>query len=161
VQKWILLVCNASPAVRNRGKRGYFVVLEVLEGFLDRWNVTQPMRVEVEVTDFYEERTGEIFRELDSWKKYDNGHRTMDDTLVLYAELPNTERSNEEGIARRIAQDIFRANGATCTVSVKFLQGLDEEARTYDFGSEAVCLSVHPGSSYHPSSDGDSKSWES
>ncbi len=135
---WCLLVWTENPPPDlAKEDKGYRAVLRVLDEFNERWDSAQPIHIEVSVLGFREERNGDIITAWDSSQVLHKEHQASEDMLVLDAELPNSERGNEEGVARRIAQDIFHANGDECTVSVSYYQGLGDEYtdyRTHEFG---------------------------
>ena len=143
---WCLRVWTRNvPPDMTKDDQGYPVVSRVLEEFRVRWESAQPIRVKVSVQDFHEDRKDDIFKAWDLWDAHDKGHEENEDELSLVAELPKTERDNEGGIARGIADDLFRANAAPCTVSVSFGQGLGDESteyRTFEFGPK------YPGDGY-------------
>jgi len=135
---WCLLVWTENPPPDlAKEDKGYRAVLRVLDKFNDRWDSAQPIHVEVSVWGFREERKGDIIKAWDSWQVLHKEHQASEDMLILDGELPNSERGNEKGIAQRIAEDIYRANGDECTVSVSYYQGLGDEYtdyRTHEFG---------------------------
>jgi len=154
-QHWCLLVWTKNgPPDMTKEDRGYCVVSRVLDEFSDRWNSAQPIHVEVSVQDFRDDRKDDIFKAWDSLEAIDKRHDEDDGELSLVAELPKTERGNEESIAQRIAREIFRANRAPCTVYVSCYRELGDESseyREFEFG---------PGSDGQPALAGvDTDEW--
>jgi len=133
---------DANPhADQEKAKQGFDMVLGVFEELLRRWSAVQPIYVRVLIEGFREEKVDDIAEAFSFWDEHGRGD-WLDDLLVFGTEFRSAERENGEVIARTIADDIFRANGAQCSVTVDVHQGFVLDPATYDFGPQEHDMST-------------------
>ena len=111
------------------------MVVGVFEELLRRWTAVQPVSVRVEIESFRKEKADDIAEAFSFWDGHNRGEWS-DDLLVFDTEFPSAELENGERFARMIADDIFRANGDQCSVTLFVYQGLVLDPVSYDFGPQ-------------------------
>ena len=133
---WDEYVDAIPPADREKARQAFDMVVEVFDELFRRWTAVQPVSVRVEIAGFRDEKVDDIAKEFSFWDGHGRGEWS-DDLLVFYTEFPAAELENAERFAQMIADDIFRANGAQCSVTLAVFQGIIlDDPTTYDFGRQ-------------------------